>query len=60
LLVLWGAGDAEAYSRDLRERAIEDVATGASRREAAECFVISVSSAIKWVQRWRSSRSAAT
>jgi len=49
----------KAYSGDLRERVIEAVETGASRREAAEHFGVSVSSAIKWVQRWHQSRSAA-
>src|SRR5256885_16554021 len=49
----------KAYSSDLRERVIEAVETGASRHEAAECFEVSVSSAIKWLQRWRESRSAA-
>lgn len=50
---------AKSYSSDLRERVIEAVEMGASRREAAERFEISVSSAIRWVQRWRESRSAA-
>ena len=54
-----GAGDAEAYSGDLRERVIEAVETGASRREAAERFEVSVSSAVKWLQRWRERRGAA-
>jgi transposase len=49
----------KAYSCDLRERVIEAVKTGASRREAAERFEVSVSSAVKWVQRWRARRSAA-
>ena len=49
----------KAYSGDLRERVIEAVASGASRREAAERFEVSVSSAVKWLQRWRESRSAA-
>jgi transposase len=49
----------KVYSGDLRERVIETVASGASRREAAERFEVSVSSAIKWLQRWRESRSAA-
>jgi len=50
----------KSYSGDLRERVIEVVeAEGASRREAAERFDISVSSAIKWLQRWRENRSAA-
>ena len=47
------------YSGDLRERVIEVVEMeGASRREAAERFDISASSAVKWLQRWRKSRSA--
>ena len=49
----------KAYSGDLRERVIEAVEAGASRREAAECLEVSVSSAVKWLQRWRESRSAA-
>jgi len=50
----------KSYSGDLRERVIEAVEIeGASRREAAERFDISVSSAVKWVQRWNESRSAA-
>src|SRR6266566_10021501 len=48
----------KAYSGDLRERVIEAVETGASRREAAERFEVSVSSAVKWLQRWRERRSA--
>jgi transposase len=48
----------KAYSGDLRERVIEAVETGASRREAAERFEVSVSSAIKWLQRWHERRSA--
>jgi transposase len=49
----------KAYSGDLRERVIEAVEEGASRHEAAEHFGVSVSSAVKWLQRWRKSRSAA-
>jgi len=49
----------KAYSGDLRERVIEAVETGASRREAAERFEVSVSSAVKWLQRWRDRKSAA-
>jgi transposase len=50
----------KSYSGDLRERVIEAVEMeGASRREAAERFDISVSSAVKWLQRWNESRSAA-
>jgi transposase len=35
------------------------VEAGASRREAAERFEVSVSSAVKWLQRWCENRSAA-
>jgi len=46
----------KSYSGDLRERVIEAVTMeGASRREAAERF----DSAIRWVQRWDESGSAA-
>jgi transposase len=48
----------KAYSGDLRERVIEAVEAGASRREAAERFEVSVASAVKWLQRWRQTRSA--
>src|SRR6516162_4583736 len=41
-----GAGMPKAYSRDLRERVITAVETGASRREAAERFEVSVASAV--------------
>jgi len=44
---------AAAYSTDLRKRVIESVEEGASRREAAECFGVSISSAIRWLQGWR-------
>ena len=49
----------KAYSCDLRERVIEAVEAGSSRREAAERFEVSVASSVKWLQRWRESRSAA-
>src|SRR6266566_5516080 len=49
----------KAYSGDLRERVIEAVEMGASRREAAERFEVSVSTAVKWLQRWRHKKSAA-
>jgi transposase len=39
------------YSMDLRERVIETVASGASRREAAELYGISPSVVVIWVQR---------
>jgi transposase len=43
----------------MRERVIETVEMGASRREAAEHLGVSVSSAVRWLQRWDESRSAA-
>lgn len=55
----WGWAMPKSYSSDLRNRVIEAVEMGASRREAAERFEVSVSSAIKWLQRWHESRSAA-
>lgn len=42
-----------SYSADLRERVIDAVEAGASRREAAERLDVSVSSAIRWLQTWR-------
>lgn len=39
-------------SVDLRERVLGAVMAGASRREAAERFEISASSAVKWLQRF--------
>lgn len=41
----------QIYSQDLRKRVIEAVDHGASRRDAAEQFDVSVSSAVRWVQR---------
>jgi transposase len=49
----------KAYSADLRERVIEAVEMGASRHEAADSFEVSVSSAVKWLQRWHEDGSAA-
>src|ERR671918_2042888 len=47
------------YSLDLRERVVEAVATGASCREAAGRFRVSVSTVVKWAQRWRATGSVA-
>jgi transposase len=47
------------YSDDLRERTIEEVGSGASRREVAEHFDVSPSSVINWLRRWRETGSAA-
>lgn len=41
------------YAGELRVRVIRLVEGGASRREAADQFDVSVSSAIRWVQRFR-------
>jgi len=49
----------KSYSSDLRERVIEAVEAGASRREAGERFEISASSSVRWLQRWHESGSAA-
>ena len=46
-------------SEDLRVRVLEAVLTGASRREAAERFEVSASSAVNWLQRWRNTASVA-
>src|SRR5262245_9237293 len=59
LLCRRGLAVPKAYSCDLRERVIEAVAAGASRREAAERFEVSAASAVKCVQRWRDDNSAA-
>jgi transposase len=49
----------KSYSGDVRERVIGNVEMGASRREAAEHIGVSASSAVRWLQRWDESRSAA-
>jgi transposase len=41
------------YPGELRTRVSDFVEEGGSRREAAEQFDVSVSSAIRWVQRFR-------
>jgi transposase len=41
------------YSQDLRERVIGFMALGGSARAAATRFDVSVSSALRWAQRWR-------
>jgi transposase len=47
------------YSIDLRDRVIEDVETGASRREAAERYGLSPSVVVIWVQRFEATGSVA-
>ena len=46
-------------SGDLRERLIEAVAAGMSRRAAADRFGIAASTAVKWMRRWRDTGSNA-
>lgn len=48
------------YSQDLRDRVVRCVEMGASCHEAAAAFEIGVSSAIRWVARWRRTGSAAS
>jgi len=43
----------KAYSADMRGRVIAEVEGGASRREAAEEFEVSASTAIIWVKCFR-------
>ncbi len=43
----------KSLSDDLRVRVVAAVEAGASRRQAAARFGVSVSSAIRWVGRWR-------
>ena len=43
----------KSLSDDLRVRVVEAVEAGSSRRQAAARFGVSVSSAIRWVRRWR-------
>ena len=47
------------YSIDLRGRVIEEVATGASRREAAERYGLSPSVVVIWMQRYEETGSVA-
>src|SRR5262245_62623795 len=51
--VLGGWTMPTAYSGDMRKRVIAEVESGASRREAAEEFEISPSTAIIWVKCYR-------
>jgi len=48
-----------AYSLDLRERVVLAVVGGASCRAVAATFKVSVSSVVKWSQRYRATGSAA-
>ena len=46
---------AKAYSADMRQRVIDRVESGASRREAAEHYEVSPSTAVIWVKCFRGS-----
>lgn len=50
---------ARPYSLDLRDRVVAAVFAGASCREAASTFQVSVASVVKWSQRQRATGSAA-
>ena len=50
---------ARAYSLDLRERVVAAVTAGESCRAVAATFKVSVSSVVKWSQRFRATGSAA-
>jgi transposase len=47
------------YSEDLRERVVGSLALGRSCRETAALFGVSVSSVVKWSQRFRATGSVA-
>ena len=50
---------ARPYSLDLRERVVAAVESGRSVRDVASSFGVSVSSVVKWSQRYRATGSAA-
>lgn len=50
---------ASPLSNDLRERVVQAIESGESCRSAAARFGVSVSSAVKWSQRYRATGSAA-
>ena len=50
---------AKPCSADLRERVVAAVRGGWSRRAAGERFAVSASSAVRWVERWQRTGSAA-
>ena len=51
--LLGGWAMPKAYSGEMRERVIAEVESGASRREAAEEFAVSASTAVIWVKCFR-------
>jgi transposase len=50
---------ARAYSLDLRERVVTAVAAGQTCRQVADTFKVSITSVVKWSQRFRATGSAA-
>lgn len=50
---------ARPFSLDLRERVVGAIAAGESCRQVAETYRVSVSSVVKWSQRFRATGSAA-
>jgi transposase len=46
---------ARPYSRDLRERVVQSVEGGLSRRRAASVFGVGIATVIEWVAIWRDS-----
>jgi transposase len=50
---------ARPYSLDLRERVVGAIEAGMSRREAADIFGVSPSTAVKWMRRQQDSGSVA-
>ena len=48
---------AKGYSKDLRERAVALVEDGESRREAARVLDLAASTAIRWIDRWKTTGS---
>ena len=50
---------AKPYSQDLRERVVESVAQGRSRRATAKLFKVSIATVVRWSQRQAMTGSAA-
>ena len=46
---------ARPYSQDLRERVVQAVVGGLSRRKAAAVFDVGIATVIEWVRVWRES-----
>jgi transposase len=48
---------AKGYAKDLRERAVALVQDGESRREVARLLKLAPSTAVRWLDRWKSTGS---